>query len=573
MLHSRQMPLQFDPHMLQRDLHAIQPTEWTPHYNERDYGGDWRGVALRAPTGHAQALFAGPADTRSFVATPLLAHCPYLQYVLSTFACPLQSVRLLCLTPGSVIREHCDPGLSYEEGEVRLHIPIHTNDGVEFYVDGARLHFTAGACYYVNTSLPHRVSNRGTADRVHLVIDAQVNAWVHDLFRRGCAVPTLAPAPRSYEAFRTLLRSDPALQQTLHAITDEQECIDAVVRLGRARGFTVDPAEVGSARGFPTHATSTPVACPPAAWLPVRVTYREAHPHAEWVYFATRRHTAPFFTDAVQQALQAPFARMFRHQGPLVPCTGLAPSGFILHMSRCGSTLLSHMLAALDRALVISEAPAIDDVLYAEQHVPDLTEDEQIQWLRAVVSALGQPQMGQDLYFIKLDAWHIHKLPLLHRAFPTTPWIFVYRHPIEVLVSQLRSPGRFALPGALPPAMLNMDVADITHYSRAEWCARVLAGFCRAALRFRDALHGLCVNYTHFPEAVWTTLASHYGMTFSAPDIARMRQAAGFDAKRPALQFQPDAHQKQQEATASIHALAESLLLPLYLALEKGTPG
>ena len=116
--------------------------------------------------------------------------------------------------------------------------------------------------YYVNTSLPHRVSNHGSEDRVHLVIDAQVNAWVHDVFRRSCAVPTLAPTPQSYEAFRTLLLNDPALQQTLHAIADEKGFIDAVVRMGRERGFSFDQAEVARSHGIPAHAASIPVACP-----------------------------------------------------------------------------------------------------------------------------------------------------------------------------------------------------------------------------------------------------------------------------------------------------------------------
>ena len=568
MLRSLLLPFRFDPRTLQVELHAIQPEEWTPHYNERDYGGDWRGAALRAPTGHTQALFAGPADASSFADTALLARCPNLRRVLDTFACPLKAVRLLRLAAGSVIREHCDPGLGYEEGEVRLHVPIHTNAGVEFYVAGERLLFEEGYCYYVNTSLPHRVSNRGSEDRVHLVIDAQVNAWVHDVFRRSCAVPTLAPTPQSYEAFRTLLLNDPALQQTLHAIADEKEFIDAVVRMGRERGFSFDQAEVARSHGIPAHTASTPVACPPAVWLPVRVAYDDARPRAEWVYFVARRYTEPFFTDSVRQALQSPFARTFRHQGPLASCSGMAPSGFIFHMSRCGSTLISQMLAALDRVLVISEAPAIDDVLQADVYVPGIREDEQVQWLRAVVSALGQAQAGQKLYFIKLDAWHIHKLPLLHSAFPATPWIFMYRNPIEVLVSQLRSPGKFALPGAMAPAMLAMDFDDITNLSREEWCARVLAGFCRAALRFRAALNGLCVNYNQLPVAVWTALATHCAVAFSANEVTRMREAANCDAKRPALRFQPDAHGKQREATPSIHALAASLLTPLYRELE-----
>jgi hypothetical protein len=227
------------------------------------------------------------------------------------------------------------------------------------------------------------------------------------------------------------------------------------------------------------------------------------------------------------------------------------------------------MLAALERALVISEAPAIDDVLQADVHVPGVREDEQVQWLRTVVSALGQAQEGQELYFIKLDAWHVHKLPLLRRAFPTTPWIFVYREPLEVLVSHLRHPGRFALPGAMVPALLAMDGAEFTNVSREAWCARVLAGFCRAALRVCAPMGGLCVNYNQLPEAVWTTLATHWGITFSPHEVTHMREATRCDAKRPGLLFQPAAHQKHREATPDIRTLAASLLTPLYRELER----
>ena len=564
-----QLPFHFDPHLLQGDLAVIPPEAWTPHYNTADTGGDWSGVALRAPTAQAQALHAGTADAESFTDTPLLARCPYVREVLATFACPLKTVRLLRLTPGSVIREHSDPGLRYEDGEARLHIPIRTNPEVEFYVAGERLHLEVGSCYYINTSLPHRVSNRGSEDRIHLVIDAEVNAWVDAMFHKGRAVATRAPAPNSYEAFRRRLLGDPAMQQALHALTEEQAFLDAVVELGRTHGYAFDRTEVSGSRGLALHTVDPPRADPPAAWVPARVTYPEGTPRADWVYVTSRRSPEPFFADTLRHALRLPLARALRHQGPLVsPRIGLAPSAFIFHLSRCGSTLTSHMLAALDRAVSISEAPALDDVLHADLHVPGVSEEEQVRWVRTVVSALGQAQAGQELYFVKLDSWHIHKLPLLRRAFPVTPWLFLYRDPVEVLVSQLRSPGQFALPGAMPPAMLEMGVEDITRYGRADWCARVLAGFCRAALRYGPADNGLYVNYTQLPEAVWTTVARHCGVRFSASEITRMRQAASFDAKQPAARFQADTWDKQQAATATVRALADTLLMPLYRELE-----
>ena len=38
------------------------------------------------------------------------------------------------------------------------------------------------------------------------------------------------------------------------------------------------------------------------------------------------------------------------------------------------------------------------------------------------------------------DALPSKQLPLFRAAFPKTPWIFIYRDPVEVMVSLLRKP-------------------------------------------------------------------------------------------------------------------------------------
>jgi hypothetical protein len=94
-------------------------------------------------------------------------------------------VRLLRLTPGSVIKEHHDNDLSFEQGMVRIHIPVTTNDSVDFRLNGTRCVMAAGSSWYLRLSDPHSVANRGASDRVHLVIDAVVNDWVAALFERA----------------------------------------------------------------------------------------------------------------------------------------------------------------------------------------------------------------------------------------------------------------------------------------------------------------------------------------------------------------------------------------------------
>jgi hypothetical protein len=42
-----------------------------------------------------------------------------------------------------------------------------------------------GECWYLNVNQPHRVENRGSADRVHLVLDCVVDEWLRALFARA----------------------------------------------------------------------------------------------------------------------------------------------------------------------------------------------------------------------------------------------------------------------------------------------------------------------------------------------------------------------------------------------------
>ena len=178
------LPLAFDPAGLARDLARLSSDEWISHYVRQNYEGDWSVVALRSPAGETHPIRMINADptARAFVDTPLLRACDYFPQVLAAFECPLRVVRLMRLTPGSRIKEHTDLDLSFEDGMVRIHIPVTTNPDVEFYLNGSRVVLQAGSAWYLRLSDPHRVFNGGSADRVHLVIDAHVNGWMEALF-------------------------------------------------------------------------------------------------------------------------------------------------------------------------------------------------------------------------------------------------------------------------------------------------------------------------------------------------------------------------------------------------------
>ncbi len=102
-------------------------------------------------------IYSDPACT-DFVDTPVLAAAPYLRQVLAAFACPLMSMRLMRLAPRSLIKEHRDHDLAYEDGRVRIHIPVLTNEQVHFRLNGVRWHH-AGRIDLV--SPPLRPAQRG----------------------------------------------------------------------------------------------------------------------------------------------------------------------------------------------------------------------------------------------------------------------------------------------------------------------------------------------------------------------------------------------------------------------------
>ncbi len=177
------LPLRFDPERLADDLRKVAAEEWVPHFNTQYYEGDWSVVSLRSTSGSASQIYPNPT-INTYLDTPVLARCGYYQQVLASFQCPLLAVRFLQLGAGSRIREHTDLNLGYEDGEIRIHVPVLTNPAVEFYLAGERIALNEGEAWYLNLNLPHRVLNMGTSSRVHLVLDCVVNDWVRAMLEQ-----------------------------------------------------------------------------------------------------------------------------------------------------------------------------------------------------------------------------------------------------------------------------------------------------------------------------------------------------------------------------------------------------
>lgn len=302
-------------------------------------------------------------------------------------------------------------------------------------------------------------------------------------------------------------------------------------------------------------------------WLPIRVWPVDGQWQVDWCWFGDTALHQPFFRDAVEDALRLPFNQAFRRQTSLAALSewqtqspGLAPSAFVLHASRCGSTLISQMLARLDDHIVVSEPPPLDALLRS-----DLPAGERRAAIVGLLSAYGQRRRGvEQRLVIKLDAWNIGEWPLLQDCFADTPWLFLYRDPLEIAVSHLRRPGMHMVPGMLGDCVLE---DGLPFEGREEFIARRLGRLLAAGVMHCRDSGGLPVSYSELPEAMAGRLARFFRL--NDEQCKQVFAATAQHAKQPSQAFIADGDDKRREASAMLRMHVQNCTRAPYEALEK----
>jgi hypothetical protein len=131
---------------------------------------------------HLIEPIGGPDKAPDFLPNEALKKCPYILSILETFQCKKETFRVHTLKPGASIRPHRDMGCSFENGKVRLHIPVETNPDVQLLLNNNPVKMEAGDCWYCNFDITHEIVNNSDEARVHLIMDCLVNDWVEELF-------------------------------------------------------------------------------------------------------------------------------------------------------------------------------------------------------------------------------------------------------------------------------------------------------------------------------------------------------------------------------------------------------
>lgn len=174
------LPQTYDVDLLLRDLQTLRDVPTAPQPGPY-HKGEWTGIALHSLGGKDSVFPSSPGMDR-YQETENLRRTSYFKKILEDLKCPKEVARILFLPPGGHIKDHFDFHTNFQFGIVRLHIPVLTDPGVAFIIDGQRMNWKAGELWYGDFSRVHSVKNDSQIVRVHIVIDVLINDYLLSLF-------------------------------------------------------------------------------------------------------------------------------------------------------------------------------------------------------------------------------------------------------------------------------------------------------------------------------------------------------------------------------------------------------
>ncbi len=222
---------------------------------------------------------------------------------------------------------------------------------------------------------------------------------------------------------------------------------------------------------------------------------------------------------------------------------------FIFHMSRCGSTLVTQMLATVNRFYVVSEPTIVLAILNPMMVLPDNVSRKQL--LKAAINAIcaGKPDHCKRI-FIKFRSWNILFIDEILNLYPDVRWMFTHRNGLEVLESVLRDPpgwmrSRYALASFFAP-ILGLSKHEIEALSDGEYATRLLGTFCKMA-RTRKSQKGLFLDYVYITNNLPLLLNSTWNLALTDVEMQEMSRRTKIYSKDPQKikVFEPDSEKKR----------------------------
>ena len=195
----------------------------------------------------------------------------------------------------------------------------------------------------------------------------------------------------------------------------------------------------------------------------------------------------PFFQQTVDRAKTKNRGELFTEFDVLLQLEkvleSVPPTGFIFHSSRCGSTLVANACRAIANSIVLSEANAIDKLIarfFTDANEGGVKESLYSIFLRGVVHALGQRRSGNEQHlFIKFACTSFAQIERITRIWPHVPWLFLYRDPVETIVSNANHQPSWLLDDdwRVLASITGVSTNEVAAMSLEERCARSIGSF------------------------------------------------------------------------------------------------
>ena len=188
--------------------------------------------------------------------------------------------------------------------------------------------------------------------------------------------------------------------------------------------------------------------------------------------------------------------------------------------------------------------------------------------------------------FFKFQSMLTRNILDIQQAFPTVPWVFLYRNAVENMVSNLRGSGTggpcLRYQENPPPELLDILPAAKTA-TPERYCAAYIAhlrqfamlALGRAGLSPKTGRStGAVLNYNTLPGSFLGIINDHYGITLADSEVERINAIATLYSKARksgdrAQEFAGDSVEKQQTATPAMLSAAKEFTDSLNAELDK----
>ena len=310
-------------------------------------------------------------------------------------------------------------------------------------------------------------------------------------------------------------------------------------------------------------------------WLPVDAVVVDGRPGLMWMEMSGVSLTEPFFQQTVDRARRENRAERFTEFDVLLQLEkqleSVEPTGFIFHSSRCGSTLVSNACRAVSGSIVLSEANAIDKLIARFITDADNPVKESLYsvFLRGVVHALAQRRTGHERHlFIKFACCSFAQLERIKRIWPAVPWLFLYRDPVETIVSNMRD---------VPPWLIDNDrrvlasiIGDASEMSLEELCARTIGSLFSTAYKLANA-NSMLLNYNQLSVPVIARVLNFFNVSLSSEELETIARTSEVYSKEVSgtRAFVADADAKQKLASDTVREMSERWAAEPYRLLEQ----